>query len=168
MGNVPVAQPEPRPHRDDARQIATLAMIGIALVAVVGVALAFAWPRGGTGPWTTLGEANDFAPGSVTTFAEHDLHLVRLSDGEFLALAREDPGDGCTVPWRPEFEFQGQAGWFRNPCHASTYDLTGRCVAGPCVRGLDQYVLRLSGGEVQVDASAVFQGPTGRSSGGSE
>jgi nitrite reductase/ring-hydroxylating ferredoxin subunit len=168
MGNVPVAQPEPRPRRDDSRQVATLALLGIVLVAVVGVVLAFAWPQGGSGPWTTLGETDDFAPGSVTTFSEHDLHLVRLTGGEFLALSREDPGDGCTVPWRAEFKFKDRTGWFRNPCHASTYDMSGACVSGPCVRGLDQYVLRVHEGEVQVDTSSLFRGPAAGSSGGSE
>jgi nitrite reductase/ring-hydroxylating ferredoxin subunit len=167
MDNVPIAQPEPRPQRDDARQVATLAMLGIVLVAVVGVGLAFAWPQGGGGPWTTLGQTGDFAPGSVTSFRDYDLHLARLPDGEFLALSAEDPGDGCAVPWRAEFKFKDQTGWFRNPCHSSTYDMSGACVDGPCVRGLDQYVLRVHDGAVQVDTSAVFHGPA-RPGGGSE
>jgi nitrite reductase/ring-hydroxylating ferredoxin subunit len=139
------------------------------LVAVVGVVLAFAWPQADSGSeWTSLGGAVEFAPGSVTSFPAQDLHLVRLADGEFLALARADPGDGCLVPWRSQFSFMGETGWFRNPCGGATYDMSGACVSGPCARGLDRYKVRIAGGGVQVDTTEVIEGPAQESSGGNE
>lgn len=76
-----------------------------------------------------------------------------------LALYQKDPRLGCTVPWRPDFEFLGRKGWFRNPCHGQTYDLDGNCVFGPCIRGLDRFPVRVKDGRVQVNVEQVIHGP---------
>ena len=60
---------------------------------------------------------------------------------------------GCTVPWRADFEFQGRKGWFRCPCHGSTYTREGGIlVAGPAPRPLDVFPI-----EIQDDLSIVVQ-----------
>lgn len=124
------------------------------------------------------GSVEDFAPGSVTTIVYGEgrelgrgadgaspgvqdrpedsivFHLVHLEDGEFRALSAKDPHLGCTVPWRPEFQFEGQTGWFRNPCHGETYDITGRRVFGPSPRDLDRYPVEVRDGRVLVTLSA--------------
>jgi nitrite reductase/ring-hydroxylating ferredoxin subunit len=88
------------------------------------------------------------APESVTTvkladyhigspFAEV-VHIVRLPDGQFLALSAKDPMGGCTDPWSP------QESDFRNPCHGSVYNIRGEVIAGPAVQGLDHFAVRVS------------------------
>jgi len=88
-----------------------------------------------------------------------DFWLVRRGEEEFLALSQRDPQSGCTVPWRPEFEYRGWKGWFRDPCHGGTYDLAGRCFTGPCPRGLDRFPVTVRDGHVFVDTSRLIQGP---------
>jgi Rieske Fe-S protein len=87
--------------------------------------------------------------------------LVKFESGEILALSQKDPHLGCTVPWRADFQFKGYKGWFRNPCHGETYDLTGYCYAGPCPRGLDRYETQVADGKVQVRVGngTLIQGP---------
>lgn len=121
-----------------------------------------------------VGPVDDFPPGSVTSFAYADgrqlartidadisgveglpedaivFHLVRLDDGQFRALYATDPLRGCMVPWRPDFEFEGQQGWFRNPCHGATYDIAGRRVFGPGPRDLDRFPVEVRDGRVLV------------------
>lgn len=104
------------------------------------------------------GSVDDFAPASVTTFEENRFHLVRLEGGEFLALYWTDPHLGCTVPWRPDFEFQGKRGFFRNPCHGETYDIAGHRVFGPSPRDLDRYEVKIEGSRVLVDTSQLICG----------
>lgn len=136
------------------------------------------------------GSVEDFPPGSVTTILYGEgrelgrgadgaspgvqdrpedsivFHLVHLEDGEFRALSAKDPHLGCTVPWRPEFQFEGQTGWFRNPCHGETYDITGRRVFGPSPRDLDRYPVEVRDGRVIVTLSedALILGEPGVSS----
>jgi len=169
VGHVPIARPAPsrRPH------VSRIAVALALLIAGAGAALAlsffFSWPE--EGPHSLIvARAEDFAPSSVTTFREDELHLVRLPDGEFLALSMLDPHDKllveeglapspCLVPWRPEFQFLGRKGWFRNPCHGETYDLSGRCFAGPCPRGLDRFAVTVRDGQVVVDVNELILGP---------
>lgn len=48
----------------------------------------------------------------------------------------------CRVPWRPNFVFDGQEGWFRCPCHSATYTKAGRLVFGPAIRSMDTVPLQ--------------------------
>ena len=76
--------------------------------------------------------------------------------GGVLCLWRKCPHLGCTVPWNPSFNFQGKTGWFRCPCHNSTYTKDGGVlVFGPAPRSLDVFPV-----EVQDDGGIVVQ--TGR------
>jgi nitrite reductase/ring-hydroxylating ferredoxin subunit len=95
------------------------------------------------------------SPGPWVTF-----HLVRLGSGEIVALSARDPHLGCTVPYRPSFEFDGREGWFRNPCHGETYDLAGYRAFGPAPRGLDRFPLTVRDGRVIVDLAHIERGPT--------
>ncbi len=176
MGSIPVAKSSPPRRLTLSRRAIGLALLAAALAAMVVLALTFGWPEGGAPPRRiAVGEVEDFAPGSVTTFQEEEFHLVRLPDGEFLALSMLDPHgkllvqeglatSPCPVRWRPEFEFSGQKGWFRNPCHGETYDLTGSCFSGPCPRGLDRFPVTVVDGVVRVNVSELILGPsTGQS-----
>jgi nitrite reductase/ring-hydroxylating ferredoxin subunit len=118
------------------------------------VVVAFTWPANPaitSYEWVNLAAVEDLPFGEPVVVREHRLYLVRLESGEVLALKWRDPRLGCTVPWRPDFEFMGKTGWFRNPCHGQTYDLTGHCVLGPCARDLDRYAVAIVNGEVFVD-----------------
>ena len=62
--------------------------------------------------------------------------------GGLLALYWKCPHLGCTVPWNPSFDgstvnFPGIIGWFRCPCHGSTYSRAGVRVYGPAPRSMD-------------------------------
>ncbi len=57
--------------------------------------------------------------------------------GGLIALYWRDPHRGCTVPWRPDFEFWGLVGLFRNACHGETYSKAGLRIFGPAPRSLD-------------------------------
>lgn len=169
MGSIPVAKPSQPRRLRPSRVALAVALLITAAGAVLALVLTFSWPE--ERPHSLIvARAEDFAPASVTTFRDEEFHLVRLPDGEFLALSMLDPHDKmlvekglapspCLVPWRPDFEFLGRQGWFRNPCHGETYDLTGRCFAGPCPRGLDRFKVTVSGGNVVVDVDELILGP---------
>ena len=99
---------------------------------------------------------------------EGDVYLVLLESGEVLALSQIDPHLGCKVPFTPDFTFIGDTGWFRNPCHGETYDLTGVCYSGPCPRGLDRYEVRVRDGDVEVSFALLIEGPDRAASEGRE
>ena len=99
-------------------------------------------------------------------FIEGKLWLVNLKPGEgvpqqfqsvappsdkggLLAIYHKCVHLGCTVPWRSDFEFGGVTGWFRCPCHGSTYTKGGVRVFGPAPRSLDTFAI------TKVDASGL-------------
>lgn len=138
---------------------------GLLLLAAVAGAAAAAVALLGSGgpereprqPLFDAGPANGFEVNQPVRFP--DFWLVRRGEAEFLALLSRDPESGCTVPWRPEFEYRGWKGWFRDPCHGGTYDLAGRCYTGPCPRGLDRYPVTIGDGRVLVDTGRTIPGP---------
>ena len=129
--------------------------LGLTLVGLLGGPLDFMWPRGSGGfggpiavpPELVPEEGGDpirniegrfwminVAPGPSLTGAE--------SPGGLLALYQKCPHLGCTVPWRPDYTFQGTKGWFLCPCHGSTYSKDGGVkVFGPAPRPLDVFPL---------------------------
>ena len=85
--------------------------------------------------------------------------------GAFLALSRKCPHLGCTVPYVESFTFtdpldgQSITGWFRCPCHGSTYSDTGRRVFGPAPRSMDLYQLSIAeDGTMTVNLDAQLAG----------
>jgi Rieske Fe-S protein len=54
------------------------------------------------------------------------------------------PHLGCGVDWNDK------TGKFDCPCHASSFDLDGRCLGGPSPRGLDELDVHLEGRDVLV------------------
>jgi len=168
MGHLPIAQPTPRRTWHFSRRVIPLALLVLGAVAVFGVALAVAWPTPENvrqithGPnWVAVAWVDALAVNEPVRIVEHRIYLVKLESGETLALYQKDPRPnfGCTVPFNPRFEFAGHTGWFRNPCHGQTYDLTGTCFDGPCARGLDRYEVRVQDGHVQIDVNTLILGP---------
>ena len=107
----------------------------------------------------TAGRVDEFAVAAPKYFETERFWLVKLESGEILALYDRDTESNCTVPWRPELELLGGKGWFRDACHASIYDLNGRCFSGPCLRGLDRFRVQITDGQVIVKFRELVLGP---------
>ncbi len=160
MGTIPVANPSPPRRLRLGRRPLVIVVLAAAAIGAVAVILLFSFPSNAGEPrWVNIGKADDLASRQPVRNLEHGFWLVKLDEGNFLALLRRDPHLGCTVPWRPDFVFDGKKGWFRNPCHGQTYDLTGRCFFGPCERGMDRFQVSLVDGNVLVDTHTVELGP---------
>jgi cytochrome b6-f complex iron-sulfur subunit len=84
--------------------------------------------------------------------------------GGLLALYWKCPHLGCTVPWNPSFNgaqvnYPGITGWFRCPCHGSTYSRAGVRVFGPAPRPMDTMELAVnSDGSINVNTGRVTFG----------
>ena len=84
--------------------------------------------------------------------------------GGLLALYWKCPHLGCTVPWNPAFNgatvnFPGIIGWFRCPCHGSTYSKAGIRVYGPAPRPMDTMAIKVNGdGSVSVNTGQITGG----------
>jgi cytochrome b6-f complex iron-sulfur subunit len=84
--------------------------------------------------------------------------------GGILALYWKCPHLGCTVPWNPAFNgatvnFPGIIGWFRCPCHGSTYSKAGVRVFGPAPRPMDTMAIKVNGdGSVSVNTGQITAG----------
>lgn len=84
--------------------------------------------------------------------------------GGLLALYWKCPHLGCSVPWNPAFNgaqvnFPGIIGWFRCPCHGSTYSKAGIRVYGPAPRPMDTMALRINAdGSVSVNTGQITGG----------
>lgn len=162
MGTIPVANPAPirRPHLS-RRGLLALAL-PLAAVAVIVTVVAFAWPtRSEVDParWVDAGTVEDMQVNEPIRNIEGRFWLVKLESGEVLALSRRDPRSGCTIPWRPDFEFGGREGWFRDPCHGSTYSIDGTRTFGPSPRSMDRYRVDIRDGWVFVDVGTLLCGP---------
>jgi cytochrome b6-f complex iron-sulfur subunit len=138
-----------------------LAFLGWGTMALVGLQgivafLVFFWPRKTStfGSRISVGQPSDFQLNEVRYFVQGKFYLVRLQEG-FMALYQKCPHVGCTVPWRADFQFEGRSGWFRCPCHGSTYDRTGQIVFGPAPRPMDYMRMSSEGGRLFVDTGAI-------------
>lgn len=86
------------------------------------------------------------------------------STGGLMALYWKCPHLGCSVPWNPAFNgatvnFPGIIGWFRCPCHGSTYSRAGIRVFGPAPRPMDTMELTVNAdGSVQVNTGKITRG----------
>lgn len=84
--------------------------------------------------------------------------------GGLLALYWKCPHLGCSVPWSPGFNgaavnFPGIVGWFRCPCHGSTYSRAGIRVFGPAPRPMDTMGLSvLPNGSINVNTGLITNG----------
>ena len=138
-------------------------------IIVGGWGIDFLWPKNPTGFGTPVDvKASKIpAPGADPVhIAEGRLWLVNLAAGEadspggLLALYQKCPHLGCTVPWRAEFDFGGKKGWFRCPCHGSTFTKEGGIlVSGPSPRPLDTMAITFKPtGDITVQTGQVTEG----------
>ena len=150
--------------------------LGVTLLGSVATFLDFFYPRGvaGFGGPVSAGKAGDFASGAEPKeFPVGQFWLVNLDPNEtrpggagggpgLLALWRKCPHLGCSVPWRSGFSFEDDKGWFRCPCHGSTYTKSGVRVFGPAPRSMDTM-------GIEIDEAGNITVHTGeRTSGGAD
>lgn len=138
--------------------------LGLALVGLLGPSLDFSWPRKVAGATRKVFISADRVPrpgDEPVRIPEGRFFLVNLqtgvtpqgeeTPGGLLALWQKCTHLGCTVPWRPDFTFLGRTGWFRCPCHGSTFTKEGGIlVSGPASRPMDRFPV-----EVREDGSVV-------------
>lgn len=153
---------------------------GTAIAATIagGVALVFDFLRP-TRPETQgvykIGRLSDFPRGGdpvflvpenfparmwVTNLAPDETRLGGSGGGDgLLAVWAKCTHLGCTLQWRPNFEFNGDKGWYRCACHSSTYTKAGVRVYGPAPRSLDTFEVRINrDGNVFVNSLALKPG----------
>jgi cytochrome b6-f complex iron-sulfur subunit len=170
--DTPVAKPVP------SREVITRRLfllggfwsaMGLGILGLVGGPLDFVWPRnikGFGGPINVTPDRIPAVGGDPLVITEGKFFILNLEAGEtpngestpggVLALWRKCPHLGCTIPYNAPFEFQGRKGWFRCPCHNSTYTKEGGVIVfGPAPRSMDVFPI-----EVQDDGSLIVQ--TGR------
>jgi cytochrome b6-f complex iron-sulfur subunit len=142
--------------------------LGLALLGSTGFLLDFLYPRGvrGFGGPVPAGNVSDFARGAEPKhFPDGQFWLANLDPDEtrpggsggaagLIALWHKCPHLGCTVPWRAAFDYEGDKGWYRCPCHGSTYTKAGVRVFGPAPRSMDTM-------QIDVDASGNITVQTG-------
>lgn len=134
------------------------------------------YPRGvtGFGAQIFVGTVDKLTPGSFIRNLDARTWVMRLNaeqaaregapEGSIIALYHKCPHLGCTVPWRPEFPFtdprnqESYSGWFRCPCHGSTYSVTGTYVFGPAPRSMDTFDFSLDGGNIVIDTGKITRG----------
>ncbi|MBA4181185.1 MAG: hypothetical protein C0506_11405 [Anaerolinea sp.] len=84
--------------------------------------------------------------------------------GGLIALYTKCPHAGCQVPWQAEFDGAnvnqpGIIGWFRCPCHLSTFSRAGILVSGPSSRPMSTMPITvLQDGSLHVDTSKITAG----------
>jgi cytochrome b6-f complex iron-sulfur subunit len=144
--------------------------LGAGLLAMTGSIIDFLYPRGitGFGSVVAAGTVAEFPPGTKTEVSAGKFWLVNLTEEQggpgFLALWWKCPHLGCTVPWRENFSFvdpesgASKQGWFRCPCHGSTYNDAGVRVFGPAPRSMDHMEITIADGRISVNTGAITKG----------
>jgi cytochrome b6-f complex iron-sulfur subunit len=147
-------------------QITFWAGLGGGLLAIAGTLVDFLYPRGivGFGGVVTAGTVDQFPPGTKTQVPAGKYWLVNLTAEQggpgYLALWWKCPHLGCTVPWREGFSFNNTRGWFRCPCHGSTYNDAGVRVFGPAPRSMDHMEVTIdsASGRIDVNTGSITKG----------
>ncbi len=161
------ANPETPVSRRRALKTGALGAIALAVAGSVGGMLQFAWPRnvkGFGGAFTVPAEVLPVPGGDPVPYSPAQALIVNVAPSEtgpggILALWRKCPHLGCNVPWRPEFEYRGTRGWFRCPCHQSTYTRAGVRVYGPAPRSMDTFAVAFDvQGRLVIDTGRITAG----------
>ena len=152
-------------------------VMGLGLTSGLAAFLAMFWPRGITGFGGKIAVAAILIPEAGTDPVRvivGKFWLTHLQPGEGVHAGFGQPGEGgllalwwkcphlgCTVPWRPDFAFEGETGYFRCPCHGSTYTKAGVRVFGPAPRPLDTMAITVNvDGSLTVDTGVITKGGT--------
>lgn len=82
--------------------------------------------------------------GTIVRFGNRPVILLRTANGDFKAFSATCTHLDCTVQYRKDM------GVIWCACHNGRYDLTGRNIAGPPPRPLEEYRVIVQGDEVFV------------------
>jgi cytochrome b6-f complex iron-sulfur subunit len=159
---------------------AILAGSGLGLGAFGVAVLAFLWPAESAGfggkivvgsvadANTAIGNKQPFYNATAKTYivaypkadlakakkvTAYTAPIIAGMEAGFVALYQKCVHLGCRVPWCQSSQ------WFECPCHGSKYNKVGEKVGGPAPRGLDRFVLEVSGGNITVDTGNLVLGP---------
>jgi cytochrome b6-f complex iron-sulfur subunit len=162
---------EPLVSRRSILKIGFWSGIGAVVASAAACGVDLLYPRGvtGFGGRVNINPNEVPPPGGKVQIARGRFWLVNLTEEQggpgLLALWWKCPHLGCTVPWRETFVFPDpttsadKQGWFRCPCHGSTYTDAGIRVFGPSPRSLDTM-------ELTVDADGRVSVETGKTTNG--
>ena len=120
----------------------------VAGVAMVGPALAYIWPSTQRGPvqqHVEAGSADTWEPWQAKAVAvgEKPVLVVRMGE-QFKAYSAVCTHLGCLVRW------DAQQKAFKCPCHAGTFDQSGKVVSGPPPKPLAEFSASVVQGKVFV------------------
>jgi cytochrome b6-f complex iron-sulfur subunit len=176
-GGLPAAPPVKGPKAVSRREFfrqSLLVSLAVFAAQFGGATIAMLWPnlKGGFGSVINAGsledikaeiEDADYAYNGAGRFyivpyhgkptADADYALTGVTADGIMPLYQRCVHLGCRVP------FCGQSKWFECPCHGSKYNGAGEYQLGPAPRGMDRFVVSISGGNVMVDTSTVILGP---------
>jgi menaquinol-cytochrome c reductase iron-sulfur subunit len=113
--------------------------------------------------WLTIGKPDDFQIGKTVAVTVTDpsplpwagvtaksaVWLRRVSEDSFIAFSANCMHLGCPVRWLPDADL------FMCPCHGGVYYSDGNVAAGPPLRPLFRYEVRVTNGEVQMKQAIV-------------
>ena len=174
--DTPVATPMPK-RELVTRRIFLLGGFWTAMalipVGLLGSSLDFMWPRGGGGFGGPINVTPDRIPeegADPLNIVEGRFWLVNMEPGPtpsgvdtpggLLALYQKCPHLGCRIPYTAGFSFRDLKGWFRCPCHGSTYTKRGGVIlAGPAPRPMDVFPLLVNDDlSITVQTGRDFEG----------
>jgi cytochrome b6-f complex iron-sulfur subunit len=181
---APATPIDPETYGQTRRQFLNRGVVGLMVVSISGFSaavIAFLWPpptTGGFGSKVVVGSLADIKakhairneyynaqartyvqpyPTDPATLAKaakvYAAPVVAGMKQGYVALYQRCVHLGCRVPWCQSSQ------WFECPCHGSKYNRVGEKKGGPAPRGLDRFALSITGGQMTVDTSTIFQGP---------
>lgn len=176
--SVPATQAAPLDYDASRRNFIRASFwtgLGVTIMGGVGLFVDFIYPRNvkGFGGPVAAGNVADYELGGQPVHnREGQFWIANLdptdsqdngTDGAsgLLALWRKCPHLGCTVPWEPSavVEVSAEHGWYKCPCHGSTYTRSGIRVFGPAPRSMDSMAIEIDdAGNVTVQTGSVTSG----------
>ncbi|MFQ6000598.1 MAG: ubiquinol-cytochrome c reductase iron-sulfur subunit [Anaerolineae bacterium] len=156
--SVETAKDEGRISRRQLLRLAWGTSMAIVAAELVGVTLAFLWPRhkvSAFGGEVRVGSVEQLlaqfpAGAAPKRFRQARFYLSHVEDG-LLALSQKCTHLGCVVPWNMEED------QFHCPCHSGTFDKKGEVLGGPPPRPLDLFPIHIRDGEIYVDTNTVIE-----------
>jgi len=145
-----------------------MSMVAVAVGIMAVLFFGIMWLESGATPRAVLDDAESYGRGTYQFEGKHNLYIVRLLDGRFLALSdldatnRANPGRNCRVAPIPlddpalpgilskyagQFspEAMGSTLVFRETCHGALYDMAGVRLDNTEALNLDRHDVDING-----------------------